>query len=115
MALSDAVAEGEGRCQVAEPKLHRTARGRRGVVQPMPGVGRNIEVDLSALGELLGRSVALEAAAAAASLGASASRHAAALATGAAPDFTLPDLAGRPHTLSAYRGKKVLLIAYASW
>ena len=32
-----------------------------------------------------------------------------------APDFSLPDLAGRLHTLSDYRGKKVLLIAYASW
>ena len=32
-----------------------------------------------------------------------------------APDFTLPDLAGHMHSLSDYRGKKVLLIAYASW
>ena len=32
-----------------------------------------------------------------------------------APDFTLPDLAGQIHTLSDYRGKKVLLVAYASW
>ena len=33
----------------------------------------------------------------------------------AAPDFTLPDLAGVPHTLSALRGKKVLLTTWASW
>src|SRR5262249_54056117 len=32
-----------------------------------------------------------------------------------APDFTLPDLAGRPHTLSSYRGKKVFIVAWASW
>jgi peroxiredoxin len=32
-----------------------------------------------------------------------------------APDFTLPDLDGRPHTLSSHRGKKVFLVAYASW
>jgi hypothetical protein len=32
-----------------------------------------------------------------------------------APDFSLPDLVGRAHSLSAYRGKKVLLVAYASW
>jgi hypothetical protein len=32
-----------------------------------------------------------------------------------APDFELPDLAGRPHTLSELRGKKVLLLFWASW
>ncbi len=32
-----------------------------------------------------------------------------------APDFSLPDLHGRMHTLSEHRGKKALLIAYASW
>jgi hypothetical protein len=32
------------------------------------------------------------------------------------PDFTLPDLAtGRPVSLSDFRGKKVLLIHFASW
>ena len=30
----------------------------------------------------------------------------------AAPDFTLPDQAGNLHTLSAYRGKKVILYFY---
>ncbi len=32
-----------------------------------------------------------------------------------APDFTLPDLEGNPHSLSDYRGKKVLLMSWASW
>ena len=32
-----------------------------------------------------------------------------------APDFTLPDLDGRLHTLSALRGRKVLLDSWASW
>ena len=32
-----------------------------------------------------------------------------------APDFSLPDLSGRRHSLSGQRGKKALLIAYASW
>jgi hypothetical protein len=32
-----------------------------------------------------------------------------------APDFTLPDLDGTPHTLSAFRGRKVLLNSWASW
>lgn len=32
-----------------------------------------------------------------------------------APDFALPDLDGRMHTLSALRGKKVFLATWASW
>jgi hypothetical protein len=32
-----------------------------------------------------------------------------------APDFTLPDLEGRMHSLGAHRGKKVLLVSWASW
>jgi AhpC/TSA family len=37
------------------------------------------------------------------------------LASLEAPDFTLPDLEGRPHRLSDYRGRKVLLATWASW
>lgn len=32
-----------------------------------------------------------------------------------APDFTLPDMSGKLHSLTDYRGKKVLLITWASW
>ena len=32
-----------------------------------------------------------------------------------APNFTLPDLQGNKHSLSDFRGKKVLLITWASW
>jgi hypothetical protein len=32
-----------------------------------------------------------------------------------APDFELPDLEGKLHRLSDYRGKKVFLLAWASW
>ena len=32
-----------------------------------------------------------------------------------APDFTLPDLSGELHSLSDYRGRKVLLATWASW
>jgi hypothetical protein len=39
----------------------------------------------------------------------------AALAGVMAPDFTLSDLSGTPRTLSALRGKKVLLVTWASW
>jgi len=37
------------------------------------------------------------------------------LASFAAPDFTLPDLNGKLHSLSDFRGKKVLLVTWASW
>jgi AhpC/TSA family len=32
-----------------------------------------------------------------------------------APDFELPDLDGRRHRLSDWRGRKVLLVSWASW
>lgn len=38
-----------------------------------------------------------------------------ALATATAPDLTLPDLDGRPFSLSSLRGQKVLLVAWAPW
>src|SRR5262249_40741439 len=38
-----------------------------------------------------------------------------ALASLRAPDFTLPDVHGKLHSLSDFRGKKVLLVTWASW
>jgi hypothetical protein len=72
-------------------------------------------VDLAGFAAALGRPLALDAAEHAGALGTAAAERAAALASLEAPEFTLPDLAGRRHSLSAYRGKKVLLVAYASW
>ena len=72
-------------------------------------------IHLEGLAELLGRPLAINREHAVASLGAAAESHGAQLTGGEAPDFTLPDLAGNEHTLSSFRGKKVLLIAYASW
>jgi hypothetical protein len=37
------------------------------------------------------------------------------LASLQAPDFTLPDLQGKTHSLSDFRGKKVLLLTWGSW
>lgn len=65
--------------------------------------------------EAAGRPVVVDREERAAYLGVPAAERAAALASLQAPDFTLPDLSGRPHSLSAQRGKKVLLVAYASW
>jgi hypothetical protein len=72
-------------------------------------------VDLAVLARLIGRPLALDAEEGAGCLGSSPAERAAQLATLEAPDFTLPDLDGKPHSLSRQRGKKVLLVAYASW
>jgi hypothetical protein len=37
------------------------------------------------------------------------------LASLRAPDFTLPDMAGKTHSLSDFHGKKVFLVTWASW
>lgn len=37
------------------------------------------------------------------------------LASLRAPDFTLPDMQGKMHSLSDFRGKKVFLVTWASW
>ena len=72
-------------------------------------------IDLSGFAEALGRPLALDAAEGAAAIGTAAADRAAQLLSLEAPDFTLPDLEGKLHSLSDHRGKKVLLIAYASW
>ncbi|MFT4561163.1 MAG: hypothetical protein ACI9BW_000903 [Gammaproteobacteria bacterium] len=48
-------------------------------------------------------------------LGAGANQRAEVLNTLEAPDFTLPDLDGKMHSLSDYRGKRVFLTTWSSW
>jgi hypothetical protein len=84
-------------------------------VPPGSPLVRSDGVDLGTLASLLGRPLALDVAERAACLGAAASERARRLESLEAPDFTLPDVDGRTHTLSGFRGKKVLLVAWASW
>ena len=72
-------------------------------------------IELEACAALLDRPLAVDAEAGAAALGVSAGQRRAQLDSLEAPDFTLPDLEGNPHSLSAHRGSKVLLVAWASW
>jgi hypothetical protein len=72
-------------------------------------------IDLAALADLLGRPLAMEARDGVAVLGGSATERAARLVAMDAPELTLPDLSGRLHSLRDQRGKKTLLIAWASW
>jgi len=84
-------------------------------VSPASPLVRDGGIDLSTLAELLGRPLALDATERAACLGVAADDRARQLRSLDAPDFTLPDLDGRSHTLSGFRGKKILLVAFASW
>ena len=91
---------------------------REGLCVPVPAGARLATaggIALDALAALLDRPLALDIEERAAWLGTSAADRASALASLEAPDFTLPDLDGRLHRLSEHRGKKVFLIAYASW
>lgn len=91
---------------------------REGVCVPVrdgAGVIRDEAVDLAAFADLLGRPLALDTDEHAAVVGASTRDRASALISLEAPDFTLPGLDGRPHSLSDHRGKKVFLAVWASW
>jgi hypothetical protein len=72
-------------------------------------------IDLAGLATLIDRPLALDEAEGAAYLGVSSRERSQELELLYAPDFTLPDLDGDLHSLSDHRGKKVLLVAYASW
>jgi hypothetical protein len=78
-------------------------------------VVRDGTIDLEGLARALDRPLAVDVEERAACLGASARERGQALASQQAPDFTLPDLTGRLHSLSEHRGRKVLLVTWASW
>jgi len=126
-ALPDARAEG-GRLWLTDTELERATgwsmkpeglcRGPVGV--PIP-VGRESEFvrgdrfDAAAFSRHLGGSVLHSGDGDVWVLGESARDRARTLRSLAAPDFTLPDPAGRMHSLSEHRGKKVFLVSWASW
>ena len=72
-------------------------------------------LDIAAVWRRSGQPVVHDAASRTWVLGAGAAQRATALASLQAPDFELPDLAGRMHRLSDHRGRKVLLATWASW
>lgn len=72
-------------------------------------------VDLAALATVLDRPIAVDPEERAAYLGIAMAERRRALASPEAPEFSLPDLEGRRHSLSEHRGRKILLVAYASW
>ena len=83
---------------------------------PLPAASvRDDFVDVEAFWHKLGAPVARTDSGDAWLLGTSAEARNAALAGGMAPDITLPNLNGVPHTLSSLRGRTVFLATWASW
>ena len=76
---------------------------------------RGEQIDVAALWRHLGQPLAHSADGRAWVLGTAAVDRAAALRSLTAPDFSLPDRSGRRHSLSEHRGKKMLLVSWASW
>jgi hypothetical protein len=75
----------------------------------------DLKVDVTGLSRYMGQPVAASPEHAVWSIGPAAEDVADRLRSLEAPDFTLPDLEGRAHTLSSLRGRKVFLLAWASW
>ena len=95
-------------------KPHGMCRDDQCVPLPSTAVGTD-RVDVEAFWRRLGNPVLCSDDRETWVLGAGAGDRNAALAGLIAPDFTLPDLSGTPRTLSDLRGKKVLLVTWASW
>jgi AhpC/TSA family len=82
---------------------------------PVPADVPSGPMDAALLARLLQRPIAIDADERVAAFAAPAAERADALRSGMAPDFELPDVHGVLHRLSDFRGKKVVLYAYASW
>jgi hypothetical protein len=80
-----------------------------------PAALKGRDVDVAAFWTKLGGPVVAAEDGEVWALGAPADERNAALEGLVAPDFTLPDVDGKPHTLSQLRGKKVFLATWASW
>ena len=71
--------------------------------------------NLAALAELIGQPMVADEAHQVWCFGEASENRKCALTSLEAPDFSLPDLEGRMHSLSEHRGKKILLVSWASW
>jgi hypothetical protein len=84
------------------------------VCVPAPGaVGTDGTIDVNALSARLGMALVEDAGHGVWALGPESGGRA--LTTAVAPELELPDADGNPFKLSAMHGRKVLLVAWASW
>jgi len=72
-------------------------------------------IDLERFADTVGNVLALDLHQGAAALEDSPEQRGADQADLLAPNFSLPDLEGHMHALTDFRGKKILLVAWASW
>ena len=79
------------------------------------GDGSDTQFNLAAFAQLLGAPVLHHAAPDVWCIGEDPGTRSERMMSLQAPDFQLPDIEGRRHRLSDYRGKRVLLLAWASW
>lgn len=86
------------------------------VCVPLPEAASDgTSVDAVVLSERLGAPLVHDAGRGVWALGPAAGITGRALTTAETPELTLPDLDGNPFALSSLRGRKVLLVAWASW
>jgi hypothetical protein len=89
---------------------------RADVCVPIPkSMLRGAYFDLAAFAKKLGQSVVSDTAARVWSFGEIPLVTGAFLESRVAPDFSVPDRRGRQINLSSFRGKKVLVVTWASW
>jgi hypothetical protein len=92
---------------------HLTAEGLCREDRCIPFAADPDAIDLVAAASALGRPLVRDERHGLFALGAEFGGHA--LASAAAPELVLPDVAGRMFSLASLRGRKVLLVAWASW
>lgn len=87
------------------------------VCVPLPPAARRPDgrVDAAAVAERLGMALVADDARGLWALGPDTAVTGRALTTARAPDLVLPDVDGNPFRLSSLLGRKVLLVAWASW
>ena len=84
------------------------------VCVPVPGASAaDGMLDVGRVADRLGMALEEDPAAGVWALGPDSGGHA--LTTAVAPELELPDVDGNPFRLSAMHGRKVLLVAWASW
>ena len=89
---------------------------REDICIPVPkGMTDGDYFDLTAFGRRTGQAMVAEPSARVWSFGEMPVLRGAFLESRVAPDFTVPDRAGRAVRLSDFRGKKVLVVTWASW
>ena len=74
-----------------------------------------VSIDVAEFARVTGRKTVIDSARNVVAMGEQASNRAASMATLDAPNFTLPDINGKPVSLSDFDKRKKLILAWSSW